>query len=144
VSASTGANVTMTPITGGGALCCANVKGAPVTPDNPASADELITIYATGLGLPTLNQTNSNLIVTGQQYPVGAPQTQPTASQFVSSLAGGSTADVLDATLMPGTVGVFQVDLHLNNGLTTNPYTSLTIAQSTFVSNVVTIPVVGK
>jgi uncharacterized protein (TIGR03437 family) len=42
---------------------------------------------------------------------------------------------------MPGTVGTFQVDLHLNSGLTTNQFTTLTIAQSTYVSNSVTIPV---
>jgi uncharacterized protein (TIGR03437 family) len=143
-SASSGAQVTVTAFSG--QLCCANVKGAPITPDNPAVAGEVISIYATGLGLPVLNQTNSNLIVTGQQYPVGGPPTAPPGGvdTFVSSLAGGSTADVLNATLMPGSVGVFQVDLHLNGQLTTNPYTPLTIAQSVYVSNSVTIPVVGQ
>jgi uncharacterized protein (TIGR03437 family) len=96
------------------------------------------------LGLPVLNDTNSSLITTGVQYPPGAPQTQPTKDQFVSALAGGSTADVLSATLMPGTVGTFRVDLHLNSGLSSNQYTALTIAQSTFVSNAVTIPVVAQ
>ncbi|HKE23988.1 MAG TPA: hypothetical protein VKB88_16595 [Bryobacteraceae bacterium] len=139
-SASSGAQVVMTVI-GNGTLCCANVKGAPITQSNPAVPNEVITVYATGLGLPALNDTNSGLIATGQQYPVGAPQTMPTSAQFVSSIAGGSTADVLDASLMPGTVGAFQVDLHLNGNLTTNPYTAITIAQSTFVSNSVTIPV---
>jgi uncharacterized protein (TIGR03437 family) len=65
----------------------------------------------------------------------------PTSTQFVSSIAGGSTADVLDATLMPGTVGTFRVDLHLSDSLSANPYTAITIAQSRFVSNSVTIPV---
>jgi uncharacterized protein (TIGR03437 family) len=143
-SASSGAQVVMTAITANGQLCCANVAGAPITPSNPAVPDEVITVYATGLGLPVLNDTNSSLISTGVQYPQGAPQTQPTTDQFVSALAGGSTADVLDATLMPGTVGTFRVDLHLNSGLITNQYTPLTIAQSTFVSNSVTIPVVQQ
>jgi uncharacterized protein (TIGR03437 family) len=88
-----------------------------------------------------INETNSSLIATGVRYPIGGPPTVPTSDQFVSSIAGGSTADVLDATLMPGTVGTFQVDLHLNSGLTTNQFTALTIAQSTYVSNSVTIPV---
>ena len=143
----TGAQIVMTAI-GNGQLCCANVKGAPITQANPAAPNELITIYATGLGLPVLNDTNSGLISTGQQYPVGAPPTAPPFTsdnnQSVSALAGGSTADVLNATLVPGTVGLFQVDLHLNSGLGTNLYTPVTIAQSTFVSNAVTIPVVGQ
>jgi uncharacterized protein (TIGR03437 family) len=136
---SSGADVVMTALSS--TLCCANVKGAPITPVNPALPGEVITVYATGLGLPVVNDINSSLISTGMQYPVGAPQTVPTSDQFVSALAGGSTADVLSATLMPGTFGTFEVDLHLNGSLTTNPYTSLTIAQSTFVSNAVTIPV---
>jgi uncharacterized protein (TIGR03437 family) len=141
---SSGAQVVMTAITANGKLCCANVAGAPITHTNPAVPDEVITVYATGLGLPVLNDTNSSLIATGSQYPTGAPQTQPTKDQFVSALAGGSTADVLSATLMPGSVGTFRLDLHLNSGLTTNQYTALTIAQSTFVSNAVTIPVVAQ
>ncbi|HUK19122.1 MAG TPA: hypothetical protein VLW65_22025 [Bryobacteraceae bacterium] len=141
-SAATGDEVVMTAF--GSQLCCANVKGAPITQSNPALPGEVITVYATGLGLPVVNDVNSSLIATGVQYPPGAPQTVPTSDQFVSAIAGGSTADVLDATLMPGTVGTFQVDLHLNSSLTTNTYTALTIAQSTFVSNSVTIPVVSQ
>lgn len=141
-SASSGADVVMTAI-GGGTLCCANLKGAPITPANPALPNEVITVYATGLGLPVVNETNSGLIATGMQYPTGAPQTVPTSDQFVSALAGGSTADVLDATLMPGTFGTFRVDLHLNGSLTADPYTPLTIAQSTFVSNAATFPLVS-
>src|SRR5581483_7949810 len=45
------------------------------------------------------------------------------------------------ATLMPGTVGIFEVVLHLSNGLTANANTSVTIAQGNFVSNAVSIPV---
>ena len=145
-SNSTGAQVVVTPF--GSQLCCANVKGAMITPANPAVPGEVITIYATGLGLPVLNDTNSGLISTGQQYPVGAPPTVPPFTsdnnQSVSALAGGSTADVLNATLMPGSFGTYQVDLHLNGQLTTNLYTPVTIAQSTFVSNSATIPVVNQ
>jgi uncharacterized protein (TIGR03437 family) len=107
------------------ALCCANLKGAPLTQDNPAVAGEIILVYATGLGLPVINNVNSSLIATGLEYPAGAPPTQPTA------------------TLMPGTVGMFEVELHLNAGLANNTNAPMTIAQSTFVSNSVTIPVVA-
>jgi uncharacterized protein (TIGR03437 family) len=136
--------VVMTALFSGGTMCCANLKGAPITPDNPAVAGEIIDLYATGLGLPVLNDVNSGLINTGVQYPVGGPETQPNPGEccFVSAMAGSSTADVLRATLAPGMVGVYLVELHLNSQLSTNSTTSLTIAQYTYVSNPVTIPVV--
>ena len=130
-------SVIVTPF--GPNLCCANVKGAPVTTDNPALPGETIIVYATGVGLPVINSGNQSLIQTGQAYPQGGPVTVP--AQPMNAIAGGSTADVLSATLKPGTVGIFEVLLHLNSGLTTNQYSSLTIAQGFYVSNVVTLPI---
>ena len=124
-------------------LCCANIEGAPITAENPAVPGEVIVIYATGLGLPVLNDTISSLLVTGQKWPVGGPVTEPPLDQSVSSLAGGKTADVLSATLLPGTVGTYQVILHLNGDMPTNPETPVTIAQEFFVSNVVTVALVN-
>jgi hypothetical protein len=123
----------------GSNLCCANVQGAPVTQDNPAIPGETIIVYATGAGLPVITGGNQSLITTGQAYPVGAPVTSPASA--MNSIAGGSTADVLQCTLKPGSVGLFEVLLHLNSGLSTNLYASLTIAQGFFVSNLVTFPV---
>jgi hypothetical protein len=142
--ASPGASVVMTAFSP--QLCCANVAGAPITQANPALAGEIINVYATGVGLPVLTDTNSSLIVTGQKYPVGAPETVPNPGQccFVSALVGGSTADVLSASLLPGTVGTYIVVLHLNSGLGTDNFAKMTIAQGTFVSNVATIPVVAQ
>jgi hypothetical protein len=139
-SANSSAQVVMTAL--GSTLCCANVAGAPVTRDNPAVPGEVVFLTATGLGLPVLTDANRNLIQTGVKWPQGSPNTQPV--NFVSSLAGGSTADVLSATLMPGTVGNFLVYLHLNSSLTNNAYTTLTIAQDVYVSNVVTFAVAGS
>jgi uncharacterized protein (TIGR03437 family) len=124
-------------------LCCANVAGAPVTPDNPAVPGEILWIYATGLGLPAVNANTQPYIVTGQPYPPGAPQTQPTAASFVSSIAGGSTANVLSASLLAGTVGVFQVVVQLGTSLTTDYFTQIYIAQSTYISNTVTFPLLA-
>ncbi len=73
---------------------------------------------------------------------MGAPITQP--QQFANALAGGSTADVIQATLMPGAVGLFEVVLHLSPGLSSNTNTSLTVAQGAFVSNPVAMPVVSQ
>ncbi|HTS26676.1 MAG TPA: hypothetical protein VMH81_12445 [Bryobacteraceae bacterium] len=138
-TASSGASLVMTAFSS--SLCCANVAGAPVTVDNPAVPGEFIIVTATGLGVPVLDDNNAPLIQTGLQYPANGPVTTPT--EFVSAIAGGSTADVISATLMPGTVGIFEVILHLNSGLTSNPTTSVTIAQDVYVSKAVTFPVLN-
>ena len=139
-SASSGANVIMTAFSS--TLCCANVEGTPITSENPAAPGEIIEVYATGLGLPLLSDTISGLLTTGTQWPANAPETSPSVA--VSSLAGGSTADVISATLLPGSVGVFKVVLHLNAGLSANAATPLTIAQDVYVSNIAYIPVTAQ
>jgi uncharacterized protein (TIGR03437 family) len=139
-TANTGADVIMTAI--GSNLCCSNVAGTLVTPQNPALPGEILYVYATGLGFPVVADATKNLIQTGSQYPPGSPNTVPV--NFVSSLAGGDTADVLSASLLPGTVGIFQVVLHLNSSLPTNADTTLTIAQDVYVSNVVTFALAGN
>lgn len=123
-------------------LCCANVGGSLVTADNPAMAGEFIIVYATGLGLPVLTDVVQPDVQTGVQFPAGGPVTTPNSA--VSSIAGGFTADVISAALKPGTVGLFEVVLHLNPSLTTNSFTTLTISQDAFTSNIVTLPVVGQ
>jgi hypothetical protein len=138
-SANAAATVIMTAFST--TLCCANVAGSPVTIDNPAVPGEFIIVTATGLGVPVLDDNNSPFIQTGIQYPQNGPITVP--GSFVSAIAGGSTADVISATLQPGAVGTFQVVLHLNAGIATNPVTPLTIAQDIYVSKVVTFPVLN-
>ena len=64
-------------------------------------------------------------------------------NQSVSSLAGGKTADVLAATLMPGTVGTYLVVLHLNGDLASDQSMPVTIAQDVYVSNVVAVPLIN-
>jgi len=116
----------------GSALCCANTAGAPVTESNPAVPGETILVYATGLGLPNpKDEVNTGTVYEGSDN-------QPTES--VSSLAGAKTANVLFAGLKKGTIGTWEVQLELNSDLPTNPFTQLTIAQSTFVSNIITFP----
>jgi uncharacterized protein (TIGR03437 family) len=58
--------------------------------------------------------------------------------EFVSSLAGAKTANVLFAGLRPGSIGVYEIHLELNSDLPTNSATQLTIAQDIYVSNVIT------
>jgi uncharacterized protein (TIGR03437 family) len=121
------------------ALCCANVAYSLVTPDNPAVPGEVIIVYATGLGLPLATDVTSGLIKTGVQYPVGAPFTQPPV--LTNSLVGGFTANVLQATLKPGTVGEYEIWLQLDSGLGADPFTQVWVGQEAYVSNIVTIPV---
>jgi uncharacterized protein (TIGR03437 family) len=141
-SASSGASVVMTAI--GGQLCCAAIADSLVTPQSPAAPGELVYLYATGLGVPVLNDGNKDLIQTGIQYPLDGPVTVPPSDSdhFVNSSAGGSTADVITAAILPGSVGLYKVLLHLNPSLGTDPFAQLTIAQGYYVSNIVTLPVV--
>ena len=137
VNGTAGGSVILSPTNT--ALCCANVRGAPVTQSNPAISGETIIVYATGMGLVQPDAALSAM-VTGGPYQGPALNTV-TAS--VDSLAGGKTANVLFAGLEPGYVGLYQVELELNSGLTTDMATQLTIAQDIFVSNIVTVPVVN-
>src|SRR5215831_1581818 len=139
-SASSSATVIMTAI--GSTMCCANVEGSPVTRANPATPGEVLIVYATGLGLPVLNDSNKDLLSTGRQWPADGPIVAP--ANPVNSIAGGKTADVISATLLPGQVGMYKVLLHLNPDLTTDPISQLTIAQDVYVSNVVVLPIVNK
>jgi hypothetical protein len=146
-TASSGSSVSMTAFAN--QLCCANVAGAPVTYENPAEAGELLTFYATGLGLPVSNPAYTPLIATDQMYPLGAPDTLPPETvngtqTFMSAICGGSTADVMASTLMQGTFGTFSVVLHLNTGLKNNIYTLCTLAQGPYVSNQAAISVVAQ
>ncbi|HLY16861.1 MAG TPA: hypothetical protein VKR61_06530, partial [Bryobacteraceae bacterium] len=124
----------------GALLCCASTAGAPLTVANPAIPGENILVYATGLGVPSLNPAIDQYVLSGQPYEGPAFNT-PQSAQFVSALIDNTTANVLRAELAPGMVGIYQVYLQLNASMKTNPQAQLTIAQSSFVSNIVTIPV---
>lgn len=120
-------------------LCCSNVEDAPVTPANPAMAGETIKIYAAGVGAVK--------DLTGVQLAVqeGVPYNGPALNQplgFLSSLAGGFTANVLYGGLKPGFIGIYEIHLQLSSTLKANPQTQLTIAQYLYTSNIVTIPVI--
>jgi uncharacterized protein (TIGR03437 family) len=119
-------------------LCCANRAGSPVTQANPAVPGETILVYGTGLGtIEPMEATQAEN--TGAKY-AGPALNDP--RQFVSSLAGGSTANVISANLAPGMVGIYEVRLSLGLGTPPSPLTQLTISQNIYTSNIVTIPVV--
>ncbi len=120
-------------------LCCASEAGAQVTEDNPAVPGETIIVLATGLGLVGPEEAREAMVT-------GKPYTGPLlndVTEFVSSMAGGKTANVLFAGLVQGLVGVYEVHLELNTDIPTNPQTSAYIAQSFQISNYFKIPVVN-
>jgi uncharacterized protein (TIGR03437 family) len=142
----TGANLLLTaigpPVSSGAGvtLCCASTGGALVTASSPAVPGETIIVYATGLGLPVLTPAVQPYLVTGNAYK-GAADNTPIES--VSALVDSSTANVLGAFLLPGSVGVYQVNLQLSASLATDPAAEMTIAQDIYVSNAVTFPVIA-
>ena len=139
VTGTTNTGASLTISTSRDTLCCGNLAGAPVTPDNPAIAGEMIFVWAAGLGIVKPEEARLGLR-TGQTY-IGPVTNDP--NSFVSSLAGGRTANVISAGAEPGKIGLYRVVLELNADLPTNPATQLTIAQDVYVSNIVTIPVVN-
>ncbi len=139
IAASGTGSITMTALSS--QTCCANVAGARVTADNPAVPGEVITIYATGIGLTTLGDGTTPAGVTGQLY--NGPAFNIPVTPVDNAQLGSSVANILGASLLPGTVGIYQVQIQINGGLPTNPNTQLFIAQSVFTSNIVTIPVVA-
>jgi uncharacterized protein (TIGR03437 family) len=119
-------------------LCCANIGGAPITPDNPALPGETILIYATGLGL-VFNSLTSEAI--GPQDGTAFPNVLNSATSTVSSQVDTKTANVLSAGLKPGSVGIYEVMLELNPDIPSDSFAQVTISQDIYTSNIVTIPV---
>ncbi len=122
-------------------LCCGNIPFSVITQDNPAIPGEDIILYASGLGLPAV-PNDAALPVSGAATPLQPLFNVPAvADDFVSSLAGGRTGQIRFVGLAPGFVGLYQINLQLNEQLPDDPGMPLTIAQVLFISNTVTIPV---
>jgi uncharacterized protein (TIGR03437 family) len=165
---SSSTSLTMTVLTtnsaGATATCCASNGGTLISVNNPAIPGGFLTIYATGLGaLTDIEQAGQICPVASATYPdqnfsatgvvcsppppppaTGTPYTgsaENSVTNFVSATAGGVTANVFNASLVPGSIGIYQLLLQLDSSLTTNPLTPLTIFQDVYDSNTVTIPV---
>ena len=99
-------------------------QGAPITADNPAQPGRVDHPYRDRTRLAGPHRRFAPLLQTGMA--VAGRGTRDLSrpirhnDQSVSSLAGGKTADVLSATLLPGTVGTYQVVLHLNGDIPTD------------------------
>ena len=135
-SSNTSSSIALTALQA--ATCCASKAGAQVTVDNPAIPGETISIYATGVGLVQPDQASAAAL-TGSIY-FGPAANSPT-SPVDDAQVGGKTANVLNAGLKPGLIGVYEVQLQISSDLQDNDLTQMFIAQNVFTSNIVTIPV---
>ncbi|MGI8743492.1 MAG: IPT/TIG domain-containing protein [Bryobacteraceae bacterium] len=139
VANSSGATIALTALQT--TTCCAtSTPGAAVTADKPALPGELISIYATGLG--QIQPDDQNLLANTGQFFQGSPLNFPSVP-VDDAQVGGETANVLNAGLKPGLLGVYEVQLQLAQDLPTNLQTQVFIAQDVFTSNIVTLPVVN-
>ena len=122
-------------------LCCGNEPFSPITYDNPAIPGERIIVYAAGLGLTSPLPRDAGL-KSGQVTPAAPLFNVPFVDEdFVSSRIGGRTAQVTFVGLAPGMVGVYQVNLTINEQLPDDPLTPVTVEQGFYISNSATIPI---
>lgn len=91
-----------------------NTTAALITTANPATAGEILQLYANGLG-PVTNQPAS-----GEPAPV-SPLSQTIVPVTVT--VGGQQATVIggNAFLAPGIVGLYQIDIYVPSGLSAGP-----------------------
>jgi uncharacterized protein (TIGR03437 family) len=145
------------------ATCCASNGGSLISTNNPAVPGGFLVMYASGMGTletsfvdniycPTSSPTvpDQNFGATGALCTpppppaTGVPFTGPgqnTLINFVSATAGGAAVNVFDASLVPGSIGLYRLLMQLDSSLATNSFTPLTIYQDVYNSNTVTIPV---
>lgn len=103
-----------------------------ITTDHPAHAGDVIILYATGMG------ATNPAVATGAVAP-GPPQlANVTVAPQVS--IGNANAQVLFAGLSPGSVGLYQMDVQIPDGVASGNL-SLVVTQGGIVSNTVTVPV---
>ena len=119
----------------GSASLDAASKGSPISTDEPARSGEVITVWATGLGLVS---DDLSAMAAGVPYP--APDAN--VSTPVHALVDGQPASVLSATLPQGAVGIYEVRVLLPRDLPLSGTARLVISQNNSASNVVTFPFV--
>ena len=106
-----------------------SATGAPVNGDNPATAGEVLTLFATGLG------------ATNPAVPSGAPA--PSAPLAVTAVPvtvvmRDWSANVLFSGLAPGSVGLYQVSFVVPDGMSGT--LQLTISAAERLSSAVAVP----
>jgi uncharacterized protein (TIGR03437 family) len=90
-----------------------------VTADNPAAANEAVTIYATGLGPVT------GAMVTGQ--PASSTTFQKTTQDPTVTVGGGPAASIIFSGLTPGFLGIYQINVQLPANVPAGAQTPLVV-----------------
>ena len=103
------------------------------TPENPAERGKYATIYGTGLGLVT------NQPITGEQSPWDPMLAQTTALPVVT--VGGINAQVTWSGLVPGFVGLYQVNFIVPENAPTGNAVAVSASVGRAISNAVTMAV---
>jgi uncharacterized protein (TIGR03437 family) len=133
-SVDTGADLLLTVLNT--PTCCANTANAPVTQANPLVPNELFYVWSSGPGIIT--GTTPFDLVAGAPY--NGPQPN-TVNDFVSATLEGGDAQVINSGLPPGVIGLYQIEMQVPAGATTNTQAELYIAQDAYISNIVLVPV---
>jgi uncharacterized protein (TIGR03437 family) len=121
---------------GQGAVQIANTAILAAMPDSvtgfisrPAKRGEFVQIYAAGLG------------PVDKPPPDGAPGSGELALEVPEVLIDGQATEVNFAGLLPGAVGLYQVNARVPDGVAPGPGVSVQLRQRESLSNVVTIAV---
>jgi len=104
---------------------------SPVTPDSPATQGEAILLTLVGMG------ATDPAVASGAAAPSDPPATtvvQPTVT------VGGQPADIVFAALMPGAVGLYQIELTVPAGLSSGDQ-PVAITQGGVAANVALLAV---
>lgn len=118
--------------------CCISNNSGAITSGNPALPNEIITLYATGLGV--VQDTGGNPVSVPEGVPFAGVQPNSAAASVYAGVGSGS-GTVVSAGLSPGAIGVYSVQVQLPASLTTNVAVPIYLAQNAFVSNTVSVPV---
>ena len=109
---------------------------SPVTPAEPARPGQAIVLWASGLGYVVSPDGNTQAVA-GQPY-AGEPANVLTQ---VEAEIDGQPVEVVSAILPRHAIGIYQVQVIMPGGFSSNAKAHLTISQGDWKSNTVTVPV---
>jgi uncharacterized protein (TIGR03437 family) len=96
-------------VTSSGQAAIYHQDGSPVTKDNPTTRDQRLVLYATGLG-----PTTGGMVITGAPSPSKPLAVTGTVSVYFGPSNYSQSAIAVEwSGLVPGMVGVYQVDLYV-------------------------------
>ncbi|MBV9081999.1 MAG: hypothetical protein JOZ62_04935, partial [Acidobacteriaceae bacterium] len=104
--------------------------GTPVTSDTPARPGEIVTVWATGLRVPS----DQDLVAGVPNHASALPL------NGVAGYMNGEPAQVISANLPRNAVGIYEVRIALPESVSTLRTAQLVISQDGNTSNTVTFP----